>query len=815
MERQRSDHSLVEVLGPPRLTGRRRPTTLPPSEAAATAMDPDARLLEALRTAVAEAARGAVEAAFAELGPALFRAIPQLSAEPQGGDVRSPPLLSPPLCSPPLRSPPIPRRGPKPRTSWRRSDHEGRYAIGPRQGSFEDVPVRPLSQSERTDHSCENSSEGRASSGPSVFSVLTSPVLTMYSLGRSTIHSLHAESGHSSCMRGPSSSASGANSRHESPRRQASRDRRDAHRELNDALCAALSQIADDVSECAEELPRQRNGRPALQRRRSAPSVGDGPTPGQLPGVFQDMPPLMTLPPRSEGTDLNSATALAKPCLRRASTTPLAGCSAAQPGVHTMQADTAMLVHSPWCGTITWPPQRRSEHEGRKREASEARGRAARECHIMPRVSLSPSCSATSPGRPLPNQVELETSEDRITPRVTPNLTDGQSPSCSGILTPFSSAKHISSQVLQACVDELAQEAGEAQEAKGAEEASEEDSRASTVIMAAPVSTVLCTVGLLRWDSRRFAWLAVVYQWLMRASILLAAAASLLAPPSAEDFSVGCDAGACWRQAGLLRRLPLAAGAVLALLPLRLRSQQERLQQTLSLVQAVHSKGWEATQQRWDAATFLLLWLGVVVVEGAGGGAAAGQAAQTFLTAISSGAVLCLAYSIVYIGRSLATMVDTFSRNSVGSLPLDKVAYDWTLAQSVLRKAAADVEQCLLALLAVLAVALPILALDMALPGESGARLPLPGAIVAIGAVRALFVAARVSEACGRLPALINAMHFGPGTERARQHTVDYIASSAAGLYVFDTRLTTSAVLKTAYLVCVVTVAAWAGAAEP
>lgn len=92
--------------------------------------------------------------------------------------------------------------------------------------------------------------------------------------------------------------------------------------------------------------------------------------------------------------------------------------------------------------------------------------------------------------------------EDRITPRVTPNLTDGQSPSCSGILTPFSSAKHISSQVLQACVDELAQEAGEAQEAKGAEEASEEDSRASTVIMAAPVSTVLCTVGLLRWDSR-------------------------------------------------------------------------------------------------------------------------------------------------------------------------------------------------------------------------------------------------------------------------------------------------------------------------
>lgn len=60
-----------------------------------------------------------------------------------------------------------------------------------------------------------------------------------------------------------------------------------------------------------------------------------------------------------------------------------------------------------------------------------------------------------------------------------------------------------------------------------------------------------------------------------------------------------------------------------------------------------------------------------------------------------------------------------------------------------------------------------------------------------------------------RVPAFVNAVSFGPGTERARQHTVDYIASSAAGFYVLDTRLTTAMVVKMTYIWCIVVVAAF------
>eukprot|EP00429_Kryptoperidinium_foliaceum_P110517 CAMPEP_0176304242 /NCGR_PEP_ID=MMETSP0121_2-20121125/62330_1 /TAXON_ID=160619 /ORGANISM="Kryptoperidinium foliaceum, Strain CCMP 1326" /LENGTH=177 /DNA_ID=CAMNT_0017645843 /DNA_START=106 /DNA_END=641 /DNA_ORIENTATION=- len=72
----------------------------------------------------------------------------------------------------------------------------------------------------------------------------------------------------------------------------------------------------------------------------------------------------------------------------------------------------------------------------------------------------------------------------------------------------------------------------------------------------------------------------------------------------------------------------------------------------------------------------------------------------------------------------------------------------------------------------------------------------------------ALLAAATVSEKCGRVPAFINAISFGAGSERKRQHTVEYIASSAAGFYILDTRLTTSMVAKMMYIWCIVVLGA-------
>lgn len=53
-----------------------------------------------------------------------------------------------------------------------------------------------------------------------------------------------------------------------------------------------------------------------------------------------------------------------------------------------------------------------------------------------------------------------------------------------------------------------------------------------------------------------------------------------------------------------------------------------------------------------------------------------------------------------------------------------------------------------------------------------------------------------MSEKSACVPALINAVSFGPGTELERQQTVDFVTSSAAGFYIFDMRLTTARVAK-------------------
>lgn len=143
------------------------------------------------------------------------------------------------------------------------------------------------------------------------------------------------------------------------------------------------------------------------------------------------------------------------------------------------------------------------------------------------------------------------------------------------------------------------------------------------------------------------------------------------------------------------------------------------------------------------------------------------------------------------------------SGDIVATKRLDEVAHVWNLTQAVLRKASSDMEKCLLVLGLVLAVAVPLLAADIALLRASGARL-LPGLLVSCGITYALLVAAMVSERCARVPAFVNAISFGPGTERMRQHTVDYITSSAAGFYVCDTRLTTSMVTKMIYIWCIV-----------
>lgn len=132
------------------------------------------------------------------------------------------------------------------------------------------------------------------------------------------------------------------------------------------------------------------------------------------------------------------------------------------------------------------------------------------------------------------------------------------------------------------------------------------------------------------------------------------------------------------------------------------------------------------------------------------------------------------------------------------------MAHIWNMTQAILRKASVSIEHCLLALCFVLVFAVPLLLVDVLYTGSAPILTMIPALCVTCGILYVLLLAATISEQCTRVPALVNALSFGEGTEAARQQTVDYISSSAAGFYVFGMRLTTAMVLKFMYIWCIV-----------
>ena len=76
-----------------------------------------------------------------------------------------------------------------------------------------------------------------------------------------------------------------------------------------------------------------------------------------------------------------------------------------------------------------------------------------------------------------------------------------------------------------------------------------------------------------------------------------------------------------------------------------------------------------------------------------------------------------------------------------------------------------------------------------------------------IGIVRLFFTAAEVTERCTRVPSLVNACIFGPGTDADRHYLVQYIVNSSAGFYMFQVRITSQMTVKFAHFFAVATFA--------
>lgn len=307
--------------------------------------------------------------------------------------------------------------------------------------------------------------------------------------------------------------------------------------------------------------------------------------------------------------------------------------SQGRPTIESLQADLAMAVldrsgYGPSIRRSNLPPQqhqRRYSGAGLKRSCSqesasfEEAARVVFETPLVPEPgSQVPGASADADGDLLPHVVACET----------PASMEGMSTSASACPAMSRSShalsKHVTgSQALQTYFDELAQEATRDKSVDSIEEP-----ELSRILIAAPVWTALCVMGMLRWHSERRPWLPLAYQWLARAGVVLAAVAFFLEalwgpgwPTSAgEGFLASCDADACWQHAGFISQLPLPVGALIALLPIGLRRQQLRLEQTLLVVRAVSiDRGYrdrEVSHHRRDMAAFVAMWLGTVAAVG-------------------------------------------------------------------------------------------------------------------------------------------------------------------------------------------------------
>lgn len=493
--------------------------------------------------------------------------------------------------------------------------------------------------------------------------------------------------------------------------------------------------------------------------------------------------------------------------------------------VQTLQANLAQALLEQSGFGLASRPGRRGGH-GKPRRDADAAGAASG--GSMVRVVPAPEPAPAHVDRELAC-TEAEAWSDRShTQEAPPPLQGGPREEHRGqaeLSPPSSSARrserrHMSgSQVFKAQIFELsAQASSGTAESDGPEEPGAAE-RA--------VPSILLVFGILPWSAGR-PRASAAYQWAMRCAVAVFVVYFFM--PSLRRYLAALGWARIWprcpklgamclQREGFLSQVPLPLGAVIMMLSFAMSRHQAPLEETFALLQGVAvERGyeeWQRRQSRWDRAAFAFIWLCTVVATAASKSSVGesfgdeGESAQVFghcvAVVLFSTVVLCLAYSMVCICRSLVIMIDDFCCGVVGRTKLQDIADVWNLTQAVLRRASNAVENGFLASFAMLAFTVPALLVDVGLSGaEIAFAATLPALFVTCGLLYVLLLASTISEQCSRVPALINAISFGPDTHYDRQRTVDYVASSAAGFYIFGMRLTTAMVVKIMYVWCIV-----------
>jgi len=266
-----------------------------------------------------------------------------------------------------------------------------------------------------------------------------------------------------------------------------------------------------------------------------------------------------------------------------------------------------------------------------------------------------------------------------------------------------------------------------------------------------------------------------------------------------------------WSNPRPMSQLPLAFGATFSLAVLSRLGCRDSLADDVVILQAYafqqeFSAQWER-RVRFDKWLIFFVWLLATAAQCSAAPSyglefpSLTRAAHTFAFAIASGILLWLVFFMLYVCRALALMVDTFCSRVVDSPDLPTTLDEWNVLQAVLRKTSAAIEHCFVILQLVMVFTMPLLLADLYMLGANHGTIAglLPSICVLCGVLRTFTLAASITDKCTRVPALINTLSFGQGTDRDRQHTVDYIVSSAAGFYVCDVRLNMAMAFKFMY----------------
>lgn len=355
----------------------------------------------------------------------------------------------------------------------------------------------------------------------------------------------------------------------------------------------------------------------------------------------------------------------------------------------------------------------------------------------------------------------------------------------------------------------------------------------------APLLLRLC--GVLQWApvspelrgtaSERPAWMtpSAMYQWLVLGLMSVACGfclESLFATRAEAWRSSMCYGAACLR-VGLLSDLPLVAVGIFGLLALGAHSGSMELERCNALLRTyAQRQGLESEwrrQSRLDLACTLVIWLCAVVERARGSGALAASAAseldaagvaQVAAFAIIGFVVTGLTYTVLYVCRALAVMVDELCYGASTHSDLRLTIREWNVLQALLRKSSDSIQHCFFLLQLVVPMVFLLAVTDamvggQGIPGfsdetEAMSVAQVPAVLMTVSVLRILFCAASITDKCTHVPAIINSLSFGGSSEEIdveRQYVVTYIQNSLAGFYVFEVRLTTKMAVTYSYLI--------------